>query len=152
MQKARDPKPSKQETLLSGRVLVPPKFLEECRIMMFLLASAAKITVSISSASDHSFSAFEDPELRLSPNAWRFLLPASLLSCLLNQSDQVSDQVVCFGMMFLILLKLLSIFLSWGLSFDPLRMEKRGGNETSQFHLVSLQTFQYLAEFEIFFC
>jgi hypothetical protein len=96
---AWDPKPSMQDTLLSGRVLVPPKFLGECRIMMFLLASAAKITVLISLTNDHSFSASKAPKLRLLLNAWRFLLPASLLSWLINQSDQV----VCIVMMILIL-------------------------------------------------
>jgi hypothetical protein len=56
-----DPKPSMLETLLSGGVHVPPKFLGECRIMMFLLASAAKITESISSTNDRSFSASKLP-------------------------------------------------------------------------------------------
>jgi hypothetical protein len=48
MQMAWDSILSTQETLLSWQVLVspvPPKFLGKCRIMMFLLASAAKITV-----------------------------------------------------------------------------------------------------------
>jgi hypothetical protein len=76
---ARDPRPSMQETLLSGPVLVPPKFLGECRIIMFLLLSAAKITVSISLTNDRSSSSFEASELRLSLYACRFLLPASLL-------------------------------------------------------------------------
>jgi hypothetical protein len=54
-----------QETLLSGWVLDPSKFLGECRKIMFLLASEAKITVSIALPKDCSFSAFEAPDLRL---------------------------------------------------------------------------------------
>jgi hypothetical protein len=97
MQTSFDPEPSMQLTLLSGWDLVPAKFLGKRRIMMFLLALAAKITALISLTHDCSFFAFEASELRLSPNACRFLLPVSLLSCLINQSDQV----VCVGMMFL---------------------------------------------------
>jgi hypothetical protein len=74
--------------------------------MMFLLALAAKITVSITLTNDCSFFAFKASELRLLLNAWRFLLHASLLSLLMSQSDQV----VQIGMMFINNLELLSNF------------------------------------------
>ena len=61
MQAAWDPEPSMQVTLLLGQVLVPPKFLGEYRIMMFLLAPAAEIAGSISSTNNRSLSAFEAP-------------------------------------------------------------------------------------------
>ena len=48
-------------TLLSGLDLVPPKFLGLWRIIILLFASAAKITVSISSTKDRSFSSSENP-------------------------------------------------------------------------------------------
>jgi hypothetical protein len=74
--------------------------------MMFLLALAAKITLSIPSTNDCCFSAFKAPKLRLLLNACRLLMPVSLLSWSINQSDQV----VCIGMMFLNNLELLSNF------------------------------------------
>ena len=43
------PRPNMHTTLLSGLDLVPPKFLGLWRIIILLFASAAKITVSISS-------------------------------------------------------------------------------------------------------
>ena len=48
-------------TLLSDLDLVPPKFLGLWRIIILLFASAAKITVSISSTKDRSFSSSENP-------------------------------------------------------------------------------------------
>ena len=50
-------------TLLSGLDLVPPKFLGLWRIIILLFASAAKITVSISSTKDRSFSSSGNPAL-----------------------------------------------------------------------------------------
>ena len=47
-------------TLLSDLDLVPPKFLG-WRIIILLFASAARITVSISSTKDRSFSSSENP-------------------------------------------------------------------------------------------
>jgi hypothetical protein len=47
-------------TLLSGLDLVPPKFLGLRRIIILLFASAVKITVSISSTKDRSFSSSEN--------------------------------------------------------------------------------------------
>ena len=52
-------------TLLSGLDLVPPKFLGLWRIIILLFASAAKITVSISSTKDRSFSCSDKPDSRM---------------------------------------------------------------------------------------
>jgi hypothetical protein len=63
--------------LFLGRDLVQPKFMGECRIMMFLFASAAKITIPISLTNACSFVLFEPPELGMSLLARRrFLFPA----------------------------------------------------------------------------
>ena len=72
---ARAPRPIMHVTLLSGRDLVPPK----C-IMMFLFASAAKITVSNSSTKSRSFASVETSEPKTSLKARRFLFPASLFA------------------------------------------------------------------------
>ncbi len=72
---------------------MPPKFMGECKIMMFLFKSAAKITVLISSTNARSFASFESPELRMLLNASRFLFSESLLAWLINQSAQV--ECVC---------------------------------------------------------
>jgi len=77
---ARAPKPIMHVTLLSGRDLVPPKFLGERSSMMFLFASAAKITVSNSSTKSRSFASVKTSEPKTSLKAWRFLLPASLFT------------------------------------------------------------------------
>ncbi len=84
---------------------MPPKFLGECRIMMFPFKSAAKITVSISSTNAYSFALFESPELKMSLKAWRFLFPASLLLLSMNQSAQ--DECICM-FIFVYVLELLS--------------------------------------------
>jgi hypothetical protein len=83
-----------QTNLFAGRVLVPPKFLGECRSMILLLAFATKITVSTSSVTCYSLVASFTSEPRVSLNAWRFLFPASLLAWLINQSDQVVCVVI----------------------------------------------------------
>jgi hypothetical protein len=85
--------PSMHTTLFLGWDLVPPKFLGECRIMMFLFELAAKITVLISLTNACSFALFESPELKMSLKAWRFLFPASLLLLLINQSAQ--EECIC---------------------------------------------------------
>jgi len=82
------PRPSMHTTLLSGLDLVPPKFLGLRRIIILLFASAAKITVSISSTKDQSFSSSENPALRMLLKADIFLLPSLLLGWLLNHSVQ----------------------------------------------------------------
>ncbi len=68
-QVAREPAPSMHSTLFSGRDLVPPKFLGECRIIMSLFESAARIAVSISLTSACNFTSSESPELRMSLKA-----------------------------------------------------------------------------------
>ncbi len=78
-----------QTNLFLGLDLVLPKFLGECKIMMYLFESAAKITVSISLTNARSFASFESPELRMLLNASRFMFPASLLAWLINQLAQV---------------------------------------------------------------
>ena len=92
-------------------------------IMMLLFALAAKITVSISSTNDHSFSAPFDSELRMSLKACKFLLPASLLVWLMNQSSQVAVVIVSLAF------RIYSLFGREGKSIGPVRIEKRGGNE-----------------------
>jgi hypothetical protein len=102
---AWEPIPIMQMTFLLGRDLVPPKVFGKCMIIMFLLALAAKITVSTSSTNNHSFSTLFSSELRKLLNACTFLLLVSLLKWLINQLDQV----VCDVMVFVNLLRIYSL-------------------------------------------
>ncbi len=66
---ARAPRPIMHATLLSGRDLVPPKLMGEWKSITFLFASAAKITVSISSTKSRSVALVGIPELKTSLKA-----------------------------------------------------------------------------------
>jgi hypothetical protein len=80
---AQAPKPIMHETLLSGRDLVPPKLLGEWRSMMFLFASAIKITVSISSTKSRIFALIETSEPKTSLRRhWKLGNYYYLLRCL----------------------------------------------------------------------
>ncbi len=83
------PIPNMQTTLFSGQVWVQPKFLGECRIIMRLFASAAKITVSISSTNCRSLVALLSFQFKVLWKAFKFQFPASLLAWLTNQFYQV---------------------------------------------------------------
>ncbi len=68
-QVAQEPMPSMHTTLFLGWDLVPPKFLGECRIIVLLFKSAAKITVSMSLTNAWSFNLFESTKFMMSLKA-----------------------------------------------------------------------------------
>ena len=117
------PSPIRQVTLMSGRDLLPPKFLGEWNNANFLFALAAKITVSISLTRSFSFASFKKSASRVLLKAWRFWYPVSLLSpsrlCMCGH-----DRWWC------LLLELLTILVAWTGCLSG-ATEKRGGNETS---------------------
>jgi hypothetical protein len=78
-----------QTTLFLDQVQVPPKLLGECRIIMYLFASAVKITVSISSTNCHSLVALVSFKFKILLKAFKFQFPALLLAWLTNQLYQV---------------------------------------------------------------
>ncbi len=78
-----------QTTLFLGWVWVPTKFLGECKIIMRLFASAAKITVSISLTNCRSLVTLLLFELKILLKSFKFWFPALLLAWLINQLDQV---------------------------------------------------------------